>query len=218
MHQQIYHSRAFDDGRYTSFNELLDISTVTAPGNGNSVTWIAGTNATTATGLPVGGLSVKRPTCMCTELERYTVYNMEPLEAITVTTIEFDDGYKLDGTGAHQNKLFLGNKLMVLSPREAPDHSSSIPSFRTVDSLQVGDYVLKCTNTDPTTAKGTDCIRVSAVGVALVQGAYFAHSFETEWPQAQFPTSSTITGSTIAGIFMLENGVYIATNPSGGAF
>ena len=101
---------------------------------------------------------------------------------------------------------------MMLSSREAPDHKSSIPSFRTVDELEPGDFVLKCTNTEATMRTGTDCVTVVATGSVTLTNMNYVHSIQTGWPQ------NTWANSTVRGIMMLENGVYICTNPAGGNY
>lgn len=194
--------RCFDDGRMLSFNEILTSTGQSLPSNNTYKLWENdGSNGET---IPFGGLKVKRPNCVCTQLKRFVLHRRSNLSSGNMKKITFEDGYE---------PLFLGRKLMVLSSRQAPDHSSSIPSFRTVDELEPGDFVLKCTNTEATMRTGTDCLVVEATASVSPSGyQYYAVALETTWPQDQWSNSS------VRGVIMLENGIYVATNPAGGSF
>ena len=205
--------RAFDDGRMQRFKDIMTGTSNLTSGfySNQTKTWEAGNNATEETGLPHGGLSVKRAGCYCTELTKFKVHN-QGSGMMTFRTIEFEDGYKLDGVGSAQSKKFLGEEICLLVVRPNEEQTKSIPSLMAVKDVEPGDLVLKCTNITNTNEKGHDCVKVTATGSFTDNNIKYVHSWETKWPQEEWSNSS------VRGCLMLENGVYVVANPQGGSY
>jgi hypothetical protein len=192
--------RAYDDGRMTNFKEILQDTGLSLPGTNSSVVWASNGAGVT---VPFGGLKVKRPNCVCTSLSKFIMHKRSSWGGAEFKKITLEDGYE---------PVYLGKSLMVLSSREAPDHTGSIPSFRTVDELEPGDFILTCTNTENTMKTGTDCVKVAATASYTPSGTkYYVSGLTTAWPKNEW------SNSTVNGIMMLENGMYIATNPANGS-
>jgi hypothetical protein len=224
--------RAYDDGRMMTFREIAISGGVSVnPGGSSTNTW----NHATADNVPFGGLRLKRPNCQCTNLNKFRI--TDPFNCvIKMRVLGFSDGYGYESsTGAQVNSgaadaalfyggtfpltnyaLFsgmmpIGPAVMFYTMRPNEDQTKTIVSLCRADELQLGDLVLKCSNTEPTMAKGSECLTVVATG-SHNYGEDFVNRIETSFPQDDFPTSS---GSAT---MMLENGVYIAFPTIGGSY
>ena len=77
-----------------------------------------------------------------------------------------------------------------------------------------GEYVVACQSYGKTTDVSSGCIKVESVSNFTVNSStgMIAGFPETDYPQDVF------SNSTIRASIMLENGVYICTNPAGGNY
>ncbi len=188
--------RATDNGSLYTGNQILanpmlnGSGVITIPGSGTSALLPAAGSGYT------GSISVKRPTCTCTQLTSFAGYAKFTGTGFPMRYLKFDDGYEVE----------LGKKICLLVVR------TDGVGFKKVNTVSVGDTVIKCAYPGP----GQQQVQSSCTTVVAASNktrfGQFITGVQTTWPQNEFPSSEVI------GSLMLENGVYVNFIPNGGSY
>ena len=182
--------RATDNGALYTGDGLLANTML----NGNGAISIPGSGDSTGHNY-TGSISVKRPTCVCTQLTSFAG-QAKFTSTYPMRYLKFDDGYEVE----------LGKKICLLIVR------TDGVGFKKVNTVSVGDTIVKCAYP----GSGQQQVQSSCTTVVAAsnvnRSGKFISAITTTWPQNEFATSE------VRGSLMLENGVYVNFVPNGGSY
>ena len=158
------------------------------------------TAPTTTTTISNLGLTIKRPNCECTTLTgaELNIVNVTLNNSLDVRTVVFSNNYSVD----------LGSLYRVMKI------GLNGIEFVNIDSLAANDYVISCQSHGKTTDMSSGCTKIISVSASttIPASTVYLNRPTTSWPQNEF------SSSFIRSAIMLENGVYIFTIPTNGAY